>query len=410
MTTRARFALPTPARRSTRRSGHRLVATLSLAAALIAGSAAAAQAHVHVDSDSTASGSFSELAFRVPNESATASTVKVSVELPTDKPFLSVSARPLPGWDVSLTKAPLPKPMTVDGTTVTKAVRTVTWTARPGTQIGPDQYQEFDLSVGPLPSPGLVLMPATQTMSDGSVVHWDQPTPASGVEPEHPAPSFTVTAATVALWTRQRRTRRVDGCHRSGQRRRRHPRPHAGGHRRRPGARRRGNRGGRSSASGDRDPAVTVRPAGATGHAGTWRPVAALTSALLVLLGSAVTLVVAAGPAAAHDVLVSTSPANGSTVAQTPSKIVLTFTDPALSIGTQMVVTGPAGSVTVPKPRLVDNTVVQDLPGSSPAGRYTVLWRVTSADGHPVSGQISFTSRAASAAKASRDDRDRTGR
>jgi hypothetical protein len=32
-------------------------------------------------------------------------------------------------------------------------------------------------------------------MSDGSVVHWDQPTPASGVEPEHPAPSFTVTPA-----------------------------------------------------------------------------------------------------------------------------------------------------------------------------------------------------------------------
>lgn len=198
MTTRARSALPTLAHRSTRRSGRRVVATLSLAAALIAGSAAAAQAHVHVDPHSTASGSFSELAFRVPNESATASTVKVSVELPTDKPFLSVSARPLPGWDVSLTKAPLPKPMTVDGTTVTKAVRTVTWTARPGTQIGPDQYQEFDLSVGPLPSPGLVLMPATQTMSDGSVVHWDQPTPASGVEPEHPAPSFTVTAATVA--------------------------------------------------------------------------------------------------------------------------------------------------------------------------------------------------------------------
>lgn len=130
-----------------------------------------------------------------------------------------------------------------------------------------------------------------------------------------------------------------------------------------------------------------------------WRPWAGFTSALLVLLGSAVTLVVAAGPAAAHDVLVSTSPANGSTIAQTPSQIVLTFTDPALSIGTQMVVTGPAGPVSVSPPRLVDNTVVQDLPGPSPAGHYTVLWRVTSADGHPVTGEVSFTSRAASAAK-----------
>lgn len=131
------------------------------------------------------------------------------------------------------------------------------------------------------------------------------------------------------------------------------------------------------------------------------RLLSALGAAVLVFLGSAVTLVVAAGPAAAHDILVSTSPANGATLAQTPSEVVLTFTDPALSIGTQMTVTGPAGPVTVPKPRLVDNTVVQDLPGSSPAGHYTVLWRVTSADGHPVSGQISFTSRAPSGAGAS---------
>lgn len=137
--------------------------------------------------------------------------------------------------------------------------------------------------------------------------------------------------------------------------------------------------------------ADTARPAGITRRLRT-----ALSSALLVLLGSAVTLVVAAGPAAAHDVLVSTSPANGATVAQTPSQVVITFTDPALSIGTQVVVTGPAGPVGVPAPRLVDNTVVQDLPGSSPAGHYSVSWRVTSADGHPVSGEFSFTSHAPS--------------
>lgn len=125
-----------------------------------------------------------------------------------------------------------------------------------------------------------------------------------------------------------------------------------------------------------------------------------LSSALLVLLGSAVALVVGAGPASAHDVLVSTSPANGATVARTPSQVVITFTDPALSIGTQVVVTGPAGPVGLPRPRLVDNTVVQDLPGSSPAGHYSVSWRVTSADGHPVSGEFSFTSHASSPASA----------
>jgi uncharacterized protein YcnI len=145
--------------------------------------------------ESTASGSYSALTFRVPNESAAASTVRVSVQLPQDRPFLSVRSKPVPGWRATLTEQPLPEPVDDDGTTITKAVRTVTWTAERGSGIGTGQYQEFSLSVGPLPDPGEVLLPATQTYSDGSVVRWDQPTPASGAEPEHPAPALQVTAA-----------------------------------------------------------------------------------------------------------------------------------------------------------------------------------------------------------------------
>ena len=40
-----------------------------------------------------------------------------------------------------------------------------------------------------------MLLPATQTYSDGKVVKWDEPTPASGDEPENPAPALVVTAA-----------------------------------------------------------------------------------------------------------------------------------------------------------------------------------------------------------------------
>ena len=39
--------------------------------------------------------------------------------------------------------------------------------------------------------PGTVLLPATQTYSDGEVVRWDEPTPSSGEEPEHPAPALS---------------------------------------------------------------------------------------------------------------------------------------------------------------------------------------------------------------------------
>ena len=144
--------------------------------------------------DSTTAGSFSALTFRVPNESTTAGTVKVSVQLPAQTPFLYVSSKPVAGWTLATTEAKLPKPVESYGTTLTRAVRTVTWTADTGTKIGPGEYQEFALSVGPLPEPGTVLLPVDQTYSDGTVVRWDQPTPAGADEPEHPAPELVVTA------------------------------------------------------------------------------------------------------------------------------------------------------------------------------------------------------------------------
>jgi periplasmic copper chaperone A len=169
----------------------RLGAAAGLGALLLL-PATSADAHVRVSADSTAPGSFSALTFRVPDESATAGTVRLSVRLPQDTPFLSVSSRPVPGWRLATTEAALPKPVESEGTTLTKAVRTVTWTAEKGTQIAPGEYQEFSISVGPLPAIGTVLLPATQTYSDGTVVSWDQPTPAGGEEPEHPAPALVV--------------------------------------------------------------------------------------------------------------------------------------------------------------------------------------------------------------------------
>jgi hypothetical protein len=78
-----------------------------------------------------------------------------------------------------------------------------------------------------------------------------------------------------------------------------------------------------------------------------------------------------------------------------PDQIVLTFNEAAVAVGTRLAVNGPDGPVQQGSPRLVKNTVVQAVDTAAPAGRYTVTWRVTSADGHPVSGTFSFTTRAA---------------
>ncbi len=115
-------------------------------------------------------------------------------------------------------------------------------------------------------------------------------------------------------------------------------------------------------------------------------------AAVLTVLVAAAVALVAPAPASAHDVLVGASPSPGSTVAAAPGAVVLTFDQPALAIGTRLVVTGPDGrTVSSGAVRCVDDTVAQDLAGALPAGQYTVLWRVTSADGHPVSSRFSFT-------------------
>lgn len=156
----------------------------------------AADAHVRVIPESTVAGGWSALTFRVPNESATAVTTSLVVDLPTDTPFLSVSVRPVPGWTATIEKAPLDAPVESHGTTLTEAPARVVWTATPGAEIGDGQFQEFEISAGPLPEEAGVtlVLPAHQGYSDGTVVSWDE-APTGGGEPEHPAPVLTTTAA-----------------------------------------------------------------------------------------------------------------------------------------------------------------------------------------------------------------------
>jgi uncharacterized protein YcnI len=171
--------------RNPSRALSRALTSITLAAAttsfaLFAGTATAS-AHVRVSADSTTPGSYSLLTFKVPNESDKgALTTQVSVALPD---LTSASTELMPGWTVRL-----------DRDVAAGTVRSVTWTAAPGGGIPVDQFALFRLSVK-LPQGGTLNLPATQTYSDGTVVKWDQQTPAGGQEPEHPAPAVALTAA-----------------------------------------------------------------------------------------------------------------------------------------------------------------------------------------------------------------------
>jgi len=165
------------------------------AAALALSVPLAASAHVRVNPDQAAAGSYATLAFKVPTESATAGTVKLEVDLPTDTPLSSVSYQPLPGWKTQVVTEKLAKPIKTDDGTVTEAPTKVTWTADPGVQIAPGEFQQFVISAGAMPDTGSILLPTHQYYSDGSVVDWDEKTPASGKEPEHPAPTVYINDA-----------------------------------------------------------------------------------------------------------------------------------------------------------------------------------------------------------------------
>lgn len=185
-------------RTTSRRALRSLAITTATALALAVG-LSPASAHVRVKPDATVSGGYAGLTFRVPNESDTASTTKLVLTLPQDRPLANVSVRPVPGWTATVVEADLPKPVTTDDATLTKAPRTVTWTATsPAAAIAPGQYQEFAISAGPLPAPGNLMLPVAQTYSDGMVVNWDEPQAEGQAEPEHPAPQFVVTAAKAA--------------------------------------------------------------------------------------------------------------------------------------------------------------------------------------------------------------------
>jgi copper resistance protein C len=108
------------------------------------------------------------------------------------------------------------------------------------------------------------------------------------------------------------------------------------------------------------------------------------------VLGTALA-VLAAAPAYAHDQLVSSTPADGASV-PAPRRVELVFSDVVLDRYGQLVVTGPDGRrYDRGAPRVVDNTIAVDLAPLPVTGRYSVAYRIVSADGHPVTGQVHFT-------------------
>lgn len=100
-----------------------------------------------------------------------------------------------------------------------------------------------------------------------------------------------------------------------------------------------------------------------------------------------------ASPVSAHDQLVSTDPAADAVLTALPAEITLSFSAELLGDGASNVVevTDAAGTSLIEGTAVVDGvTVTQALTGTA-SGAISVIWRVVSSDGHPISGEFAFT-------------------
>lgn len=116
----------------------------------------------------------------------------------------------------------------------------------------------------------------------------------------------------------------------------------------------------------------------------TLRALATVGVALIALIGTAT-------PALAHNVLVSSNPADGATVTDAPAEVSFTFDQAVENYDPALKVFGPNGNdFTTAPPAVVGNTVSATVSWGA-AGSYRAVYRIVSADGHPVTGEITFT-------------------
>ena len=99
-----------------------------------------------------------------------------------------------------------------------------------------------------------------------------------------------------------------------------------------------------------------------------------------------------AAPASAHTVLTATDPAADATLSAGPTRVSATFNEDLQTTFAALTVVGPDGNLWSTGDTDVRGPVASvGVRPLGPSGRYTVNYRVTSDDGHVVSGSWAFT-------------------
>ena len=171
-----------------------LVAVGAALALLLVPFAGPAAAHVTVQAPDAQQGGFTKLTFRTPTE-RDVPTTQLEIAFPEDQPLAYVNVKPHAGWTYQVTKAAPTQPFEAFGEPVEEVVSRVVWTADPGMGINAGEFDEFEVSAGPLPEAESMVFKALQTYANGEVVRWIEEPVEGGEEPEYPAPVLELAPA-----------------------------------------------------------------------------------------------------------------------------------------------------------------------------------------------------------------------
>jgi uncharacterized protein YcnI len=132
----------------------------------------AASARVTIVPGAVDGGGTETFAIRLANERPDVPTTRLELTFPVDIAIPFVEVAPVDGWIATVAMRPLDPPLTLGDRTIDEAVASIVWE---GGEVGPNQFEQFLVTAGPLPPEGRLVFANVQGYADGTEDRWADP-------------------------------------------------------------------------------------------------------------------------------------------------------------------------------------------------------------------------------------------
>lgn len=147
------------------RSFARAAAALLLASCALLGLAAPAAAQVSIVPGSVKGGSTETFAFRLANQRTDTQSNRLEIVFPQSPPIAFAEVKPARGWTAKINPRPLDPPQQSGDRLISQVVGSI---VLEGGEVGPGQFEQFLVTLGPLPEQGDLVLDTVQGYTSGA--------------------------------------------------------------------------------------------------------------------------------------------------------------------------------------------------------------------------------------------------